>query len=359
VKGSIGTDGTDVGAACYADKSVAKVGDRAEWMIAEVVEETTKEFAINVERMVGQQYTAQQGKVDFTEAIEFLGVENITDAKLSIMNVTDGTLIDDYAPYDGWFNRDGDAQMWGSNASVCVKFFQALPDGSFDICDMGNENVPAVGETFTAKWVLQANEKTVVYTINVTFIEYVEPVYKPEIVKTIKIAHMEQAELAYDQVGEAPTFDVAEVCEALGIESITEAQTYIVNVTTGNFVPNTTDGWRNIDGDAEGWGTAVTGFCLKLNDPASGMFDYSGAHDTNFKVGDTYVAKWGVVYNDKAVVLEVDITFVDAETLGIRDINADDLSNAKIYTVNGVKVNTANRLQKGNYIVNGKKIVVK
>ena len=66
-----------------------------------------------------------------------------------------------------------------------------------------------------------------------------------------------------------------------------------------------------------------------------------------------------MVYNDKAVVLEVDITFVDAETLGIRDINADDLSNAKIYTVNGVKVNTANRLQKGIYIVNGKKIVVK
>ena len=99
--------------------------------------------------------------------------------------------------------------------------------------------------------------------------------------------------------------------------------------------------------------------CSPLNDLGSGVFNYSGAHDTNFKVGDTYVAKWGIVYDEKAVVLEVIITFVDAETLGIRDINADDLSNAKIYTVNGVKVNTANRLQKGIYIVNGKKIVVK
>jgi hypothetical protein len=359
VKGSIGTDGTDVGAACYADKSVAKVGDRAEWMIAEVVEETTKEFTINVERMEKQGYAAQRGTVDFTEALAFLGIESVGEAKLSIMNATDGTLIDDYAPFDGWFNRSGDAENWGNNSSVCVKFFQALDGGEFDICDMGNRNVPAVGETFTAKWALQANGKTVVYTINVTFTEYKEVEYKPEIVKTIQIQHMELAETAYDESGAAPTFDVQEVCEALGIENIYDAKTYIVNVTTGNFVENTTDGWRNIDGDAELWETALTGFCLKLNDPGSGVFDYSGAHDTNFKVGDTYVAKWGIVYDEKAVVLEVIITFVDAETLGIRDINADDLSNANIYTVNGVKVNTANRLQKGIYIVNGKKIVVK
>lgn len=359
IKGFIGTDGTEVGAACYSDKSVEKVGDRAIWFIEEAADPNVLELAIDIERMVGQGYAAQRGTVDFTEALAFLGVENITDAQLFIKNVTNDELIADYAPYDGWFNRDGDAQFWGDNASVCVKFFQALPEGQFDICDMDNANVPAVGETFTAKWALQANEKTVVYTINVLFTEYVEPVYKPEIVKTIVIQHMEAAETAYDEEGVAPTFNVNEVCEALGIDNIDDAETYIVNVTTGNFVPNTTDGWRNIDGDAEGWGTATTGFCLKLNDPASGIFDYSGAHDINFKVGDTYVAKWGIVYNDKAVVLEVDITFVDSSVLtGINTI-ASDLENAEIYNLNGVKVNQADRLQKGVYIINGKKVVVK
>lgn len=359
IKGFIGTDGTEVGAACYSDKSVEKVGDRAIWFIEEAADPNVLELTIDVERMRGQGYAAQRGSVDFTEALAFLGIENISDAKLFIKNVTNDELISDYAPYDGWFNRDGDAQFWGDNASVCVKFFQALPDGEFDICDMGNDNVPAVGETFTAKWALQANEKTVVYTINVLFTEYVEPIYKPEIVKTIVINHLELAEMAYDTEGVAPTFNVNEVCEALGIDNIEDADFYIVNVTTGNFVPNTTDGWRNFDGDAEGWGTATTGFCLKLNDPASGIFDYSAAHDTNFKVGDTYVAKWGVVYNDKAVVLEVDITFVDSSVLtGINSI-ASNLENAEIYNLNGVKVNTSERLQKGVYIIKGKKVVVK
>lgn len=360
VKGFIGTDGTEVGAACYTDKSTDKVGDRAIWAIEEYEEPTTLELAINVERMVGQQYAAQQGTVDFTEALAFLGIENITDAKLYIMNVTNGELIENYAPYDGWFNRDGDAQTWGSNASVCVKFFQALPNGAFDICDMGNDNVPAVGETFTAKWALQANEKTVIYTINVLFTEYVKPIYKPEIIKTIHIEHLELAGTPYDEAGVAPTFNVAEICEALGIESIDQAKTYIVNMTDGNFMENTPsiDGWRNAEGDAAPWAECANGFCLKLNDPASGIFDYSGAHDANFQIGDTFTAKWGVVYNDKAVVLEVNITFVDSAVLtGIHGIST--LKGKEIFTINGVKVNDAERLQKGIYIVNGKKVVVK
>ena len=359
VKGFVGTDGTEVGAACYADKSTEKVGNRAVWMIEEAADPNVLELVINAERMVGQGYAAQREPVDFTEALAFLGIENIGEAQLSIKNVTNDELIADYAPYDGWFNRDGDAQNWGDYASVCVKFFQALTDNEFDICDMGNDNVPAAGETFTAKWALQANGKTVVYTINILFTEYVEPIYMPEIVKTIVINHLELAETAYDEVGVAPTFNVNEVCEALGIDNIEDADFYIVNVTTGNFVENTTDGWRNINGDAERWETATTGFCLKLNDPASGIFDYSAAHDTNFKVGDTYVAKWGVVYNDKAVVLEVDITFVDSSVLtGISTI-ASGLENGEVYNLNGVKVNTAERLQKGVYIINGKKVVVK
>ncbi|MBQ2361183.1 MAG: hypothetical protein II398_09855, partial [Prevotella sp.] len=360
IKGFIGTDGTEAGAACYSDKSTDKVGDRAIWFIEEYVAPTTLELTIDVERMVKQGYAAQQGEVDFTEALAFLGIENISEAKLSIMNATTGELIDDYAPYDGWFNRDGDAQFWGDNASVCVKFFQALPDGKFDICDMGNANVPAPGETFTAKWALQANEKTVVYTINVLFTEFVEPIYQPEIVKTITIEHMELANAAYDEAGVAPTFNVAEVCEALGIEDINEADLYIVNCTNNNFVENTPniDGWRNAEGDAATWSESGNGFCLKLNNPASGTFDYSGAHDSNFNVGDTFVAKWGVVYNDKAVVLEVNITFVDAEVLtGINNITT--MKGNNIFNINGVKVNDAQRLQKGVYIMNGKKVVVK
>ena len=268
----------------------------------------TLDLAINIERMATQGYTAQKGEVNLAQAKAFLGVDAITTDMLRIVN-PDGTMISNYATYDGWFDGEGVATTWGANIKICVKFFQAIPDGKFEICDMNDAD--EVGKTYTVKWALEAGQKIVNYTINVKFTEYVKPLYKPEIVKSITIFHKELAETAYCEEEPAPTFDVAEVCEALGIANISEAKAYIVNVTNGDFVDNTTDGWRDAKGDAAPWGQATNGFCLKLNNPASGEFDYTGAHDANFKAGSHYTAQWGLVANEKAVLLRVYVSFVN------------------------------------------------
>ncbi len=52
------------------------------------------------------------------------------------------------------------------------------------------------------------------------------------------------------------------------------------------------------------------------------------------------------------------IKFTAKSSTGITDINADTVTKAQVYTLNGMKVNAAH-LQKGVYIVNGKKMVIK
>ena len=309
---------------------------------------------INVDREVGQGYDVTRFEPDFTEALAYLGIENPTDATLVGINADGSEEAAPNGDIDGWCDADGNFIGWGKEETrICVKFFPAVPQ--YEICDMNGAD--EVGKTYTVKYGLKANGKMAIFVINVTFIEKQEHIYKPEIVKTIEISHLEKAATAYCEEEPAPTFDVAEVCAALGIANMSEAKAYIVNLTDGNFVENTgtIDGWRNADGDAAPWAQSANGFCLKLNNPASGEFDYTGAHDDNFQVGDTYVAQWGIVANEKAVLLKVTITFVD-DPAGINELNADENAGA-IFNINGVRMQKAQ--QKGIYIQNGKKVVIK
>ena len=289
-------------------------GEIADAKLGKIVEKAP-EIAINVERYTGLGYGVTPYEPDFTEALAYLGIEKATDATVVGIN-PDGS--EEAAPgpggIDGWCNAEGAFVGWGKeDTKICVKFFPSVPQ--YEICDMNGAD--ELGATYTVKYGLKANDKMVIFAINVTFVEPEKKTF--EIVKTIQISHKEIAEAAYSEAEPAPTFDVAAVCEVLGIDDIAKAEPYIVNVTTGDFVLNTTDGWRDANGDAAAWGEATNGFCLKLNDPASGEFDYTGAHDANFKAGDTYVAKWALTYEGKAVVLEVTVNFYDPSSVGNED----------------------------------------
>ena len=311
-------------------------------------EETLKEVTIDHERTVGLGYGVTTATVDLAEAAEFLGVEAITTDMLRVEN-PDGTLISDYASYDGWFDGDGVATTWGSTTKVCVKFFQAIPDGAFEICDMNGADV--VGQTYTVRWQLVSGEKAVRYTINVTFVAAEQP--EPEVIQTFNVPVTMKPATAYE--GITATFDAAAVAEALGLESLANAKAYIVNVTDGSFVLNGTDGWRDANGDAATWGSGAGMVCVKINDPASGVIDYLGTIDDTYAEGATYTAKWGFVNEatNKAVVLNINITFTTAT--GIDAINAA-VSAGKVYNLSGQQVQKA---QKGIYIIGGKKMVVK
>ena len=316
----------------------------------QVIEKTELELALNVERYTGMGYGATEATVDFTEAKAFLGIEAITEDMLSVLN-PDGTTINEFKTYDGWFNGEGVAETWGDNTKINVKFFEAIAgEGKYSICDMNGAD--EVGKTYSVKWQLAANGKKVIYTINVTFVA--APEFKPEIVKTIDVPVYMTAEAAYE--GLTAQFDAAEVATALNIASIADAKAYIVNVTTGSFVENTTDGWRDANGDATQWANATNGLCAKIQDPASGTIDYLGTHDANFMENDTYTAKWGFVANEKAVVLNINITFKSAAFMTRINSMKSDSQQGTIYNMNGLKVNKA---KKGLFIINGKKTVVK
>lgn len=108
-------------------------------------------------------------------------------------------------------------------------------------------------------------------------------------------------------------FSVATVTEALGIESITDAAEYIVNPTTWEAVENSTDGWRNGEGDLCGWGDITEesrGYCVKIDEPATGAINYLGAHHNGvWNEGETFTAYWGFVAGEKAALVKVVVTF--------------------------------------------------
>lgn len=267
---------------------------------------------INIDRMTGLGYGASYSTVDFTAAKTYLGVSDITTDMLRIVN-PDGTEISDYGTYDGWFNGEGVATTWGDNTKICVKFFEAITSGdaTFSVCDMNGADV--TGNTYTVKWALKANDKTYTYTINVNFVDEIVPEYKPTIVNTIQFSHNCKAFAAYGDCVIEPyvtlTDDqVSSICSSLQINALTEASTWIVN-PDGNFVENTTDGWRNSQGYRANWAVCENGFCTKIDLNEHRLWDLL-AHDTNFNVGDSFNVKWGIVANDKAVVLDVTVHFI-------------------------------------------------
>ena len=92
----------------------------------------------------------------------------------------------------------------------------------------------------------------------------------------------------------------------------------------------TIDGWRNADGYAAQWGESQNGLCVKLSNPASGVFDYIGAHDGNFLAGDSYVARFAFVKDNQSVILALTVNFVaapvvEAEIVKTIEINHNEL----------------------------------
>lgn len=121
-----------------------------------------------------------------------------------------------------------------------------------------------------------------------------------------------QVEAGTAYTGEVIGFNATDVASALNLSKITEAKQYIVNAD-GTCVENTTDGWRDKDGNAAEWNSSEGMVCVKINNPASGVVDYIGAIDETYAKGDTYLARWAFVNENVAVVINVNIGFVDTK----------------------------------------------
>ena len=274
------------------------------------------EQIVNFERYPGMGYGVTVGEADLEAAKNWLGVDELTTSMLRIENA-DGELISDYAPFDGWFNGEGIAEKWGSNTKVCVKFFQAIPNGKFEICDMNGAD--EVGKTYTVKWQLVNGEKSVRYTINVNFVE------KP--VLDLKFADLTQkgddmvvsftSELGKCYESFSADVDVAGILATLEAASLADVDIYAVQsdgTLDDNYKLNTTDGWRNAAGDWQGWG-ADAYFYVKADFGSESNQIYEvGGMENNTNEPATYTATYAFVKKGTtdAVVLKVNLIYPSA-----------------------------------------------
>ena len=358
IKGEVGEDGTlNVGFNLtepnfnwFAVKSLNVVYDGVP------VKTDTLEYAF--ESYTGNYYEGYTADVDMTTILAELGATSVKDLDIYAV-MGDGTLDSNYklGTTDGWRNAEGNWQSWGASAyyfskvDFSAKSTQIYAVGGYP----GNTNEVA---TYKAVYALTnktagAGEYDTVYVV--VALNYVEaPEIEVEFVKTIDVAVTETAGKAYSEM--KATFDVNEVIEALGVADLStdNVSTYIVN-TNDSLVVNSTDGWRDADGNAASWGT-TKGYCVKLSDPTTGTFDFLGAYDTTYAEGDTFVARWAIVSNadNKAVVLRVTVNF--AAPTAIDALEAGKAGAEGIYNIAGQKLNA---LQKGLNIVDGKKVYVK
>jgi hypothetical protein len=263
---------------------------------------------INVDRTVGLGYAGQTETVDFTAAKTYLGVEAVDYDMLRIVN-PDGSTISDYAPFDGWFTREGIAETWGANTFTCVKFFEAIPDGQYTICDMNN---PAEGDVCTVKWALEANAKTYTYTINV---KYVAAAAVEMTVTDLGIStsvEFDVSEASYTEKTASITDEqVAAICTRLGLQSLSEAKVFGYNPTTQELVGSYAgyDGWRNADGDFANWaGNSTVPVCVKYDDGKTFYcYNIAGCEPQTIK---TY---WAVANETEAVLIEIDFVYTSTE----------------------------------------------
>ena len=350
------------------DKKVTLIttaGDQALWSIVKYEVPEALELALNVERYPGMGYSTTEAEVNLDQAKAFLGVDELTTDMLRIVN-PDGEEISDYAPFDGWFNAEGVATTWGDNTAINVKFFQAIPDGAYTICDMNGAD--EVGKTYSVKWALSANDKKVIYTINVTFVEKPAPVITN--LSGVKVADTQTIELT-SELGKcyealSSDVDIASILSTLGVESISDLAIFAVGsdgTLDDNYKLGTTDGWRNASGDWQSWGDAAY-FYVKADftRESAQVYEVGGMEGKNttseWENPASYTASY-VFVNLKSddlagVVLKVTLSY--SVPVGINGLGAD-LSKATIYDLNGRKLN---KVQKGGvYIVNGKKITIK
>ncbi len=304
---------------------------------------------LNVERYPGLGYTVTEAEVDFSEAEEFLGINGVTADMLRIVN-PDGTTISDYVTYDGWFDGDGKAETWGANTKINVKFFQAIPEGKYTICDMNGADV--VDATYTVRWAIEANDKVAIFKINVKFVEAPVIDYTFEDLNVIETVDVNlTSELGKYYEGLKANVDVQAILNKLGENGIDDVAIFAVlsdGTLDSNYQLGTTDGWRNAAGDWQGYGDAAF-FYVKANFAAdeNQIYEVGGMEGKNttaeWESPATYTATYAFVKpgdNHDAVVLKVNLAYT--VPTGIESTPAAD----------GVKPD-------GKYLENGKIVIYK
>jgi len=319
-------------------------------------ETANNDYSFTVERYAGMGYTPTEAAIDdetFAEIKTVLGVEELTTDMLSFVN-PNGTEISyaDYmtANYDGWCDAEGTATNWGSTAAICVKFFEALSEGKYSICDMNGAD--EIGKEYKVTWKLTNGNNSVTYTTVVKFVEApeVQMTISENVIKASVIYTTDEASYVEKSV-ELTQEQISAICDELGVESIEGLDVYGYNPSNAELLTNYAgfDGWRDANGDFHNWtGSDAAPACVKFTDGKTFLcYNISGCEPQTIK------CYWAIATESKAVLIEISFTYQYPD--GINGIAAD-VENGKVFNIAGQKTG---RVQKGVNIIGGKKVYVK
>lgn len=282
------------------------------------------------------------------EICEFLGVDSLTDASVSIsgMNAND-SLLAETASYDGWRDAEGNFITWGDDAVICVKF----PNGGDDtdnifICNM--PDTAAEGDQYVTRWAVTTATDTVIVRTVITMEAPAMPdITSPEQCTLLGTFNFE-VEAEADNAGYTPTaisVDTEAIATLFGIEAGalgTEASLYALDGESLFATTSTANNggyWFDATGVVTAWGTNSTFFIEPL---AAG--DYSTLNIGQFPAtcapGDVYEATLYLVIGDQMVALEVTYTIAD-EATGIETTTAEaEVVTTEYYTPDGIRIDT-------------------
>ena len=165
------------------------------------------------------------------------------------------------------------------------------------------------------------------------------------------------SELGKCYEGFTATVDIPAILQTLGAASLNDVTIFAVQpdgALDDNYKLGTTDGWRNAEGGWQGWGGSAY-LCVKTDfSAASNQIWFVGGMDGNTSEPATYTATFAFVKNETADAVLLKVTLTYGEGDGIVNISTD--KDVQIFDLMGRKVN---RAQKGLYIIDGQKAVVK
>ena len=308
-------------------------------------------YTIDVEQEPRTNYVAEP-VFDVTEVAALLNADP-ADLTFSLVEPKTGEPTVEYTGNPGellfWCDAEGNNNGW-NGAFAYVAYWPA--EKAIVVCPH-----PNTGNDTTGKAVVRltnAEGKYAEFTLNIRFFKEEQEVVRSLSENVIKArVEYETTEASYvEKLVELTDDQVNEILADLQLSSLAEAEVYGWNPTTEKFVADHEpfDGWRDANGDFHNWsGDATVPACVKYTDGKTyPCYNISGCEPQEVK------CYWAIANTKRAVLVEV--TFAYVVPAGINEINADENAGA-IFNINGVQI--VKPQQKGIYIQNGKKVVIK
>lgn len=327
-------------------------------------------YEIEMQNTVQNNYeTVTSQPIELDAIYEIIGTDDpglytiaVPDSGVTELQYSDSFTC---TPYPGfWYNKEGQNAGWGSNAFIGLTF--SLSNGTFDLYQM--PGTTTIGDTFQTKWFFVNEETGAMVTVIINaFI--VEEIIEREIVGS------ESTIVVLENVEDEATKTI-DLNEAIGLLEAESVNDFYQNGTLLAAVNSSSFGGAEFYDEAEGFWFDANGYVI---DPSNEAQLENQAFSVNLVIeddgtatittyclvppaeGQFYNTRLALNYGSKRYIINISVA--DKNTAeSISAVNGES-KNANVYDLSGriVRKNasTTEGLNRGIYIQNGKKVLVK